>query len=217
MTTTNDGARLILALAAEADDDFIWSRLKTLQTEMFAAGPVEIKFAYFGREGASAIRPYVSTGWVKDPDDMADLMDRGRAHCVCGCYVDVGDILAAASDEVRQAPVQAVIIVGDRFHGDLDAAFGRAEQLRVAGTRLFLFQQGRSHQAENEFRALAEQTGGAYFQFNPAVERVAEKLPGLFEAVTHFAIGGTRALEVRANNESAALLLEQMTAPSLLK
>jgi hypothetical protein len=55
-------------------------------------------------------------------------------------------------------------------------------------------------------------TGGAYFQFNPHIERVAERLPGMLEAVAHFAIGGMAALEAR-DDESAVLLLEQMNAP----
>ena len=48
----NDNPRVILTLAAEADDKFIWDQLQTLQLEMFGAGPVQIKFAYFGAEGA---------------------------------------------------------------------------------------------------------------------------------------------------------------------
>ena len=71
-------------------------------------------------------------------------MDRGRAGCVCGCYIQIGDILEQALRETRQGPVQAVVIIGDRFHGDLDDAVATAKQLRAAGTRLFLFQQGRS-------------------------------------------------------------------------
>jgi hypothetical protein len=49
---SNDTARVILALAAEANDDFIWDQLKIIQPDMFAAGPVSVKFAYFGTEGA---------------------------------------------------------------------------------------------------------------------------------------------------------------------
>jgi hypothetical protein len=148
---------------------------------------------------------------------MADLMDKGRAHCVCGCYVNIDDIFAAALDESQQAPVQAVIIVGDAFHGDLDSALARAEQLRAAGTRLFLFQQSSGRhcsQTANVFRTLAEQTGGAYFGFNPSVERVAHRLPRLLEAVTHFVLGGMQALEA-LDNQSAALLLEQMNNRTL--
>ena len=205
--------RIILALAMEADDrSATWDQLRTIQTEMFAAGPAALKFCYFGREGAlQTSRPYISTRWVTDTDDMADIMDKGRAGCVCGCYCQVSDILEQCLAETQQGSVQAVVIVGDNFTGDLDAALATAKQLRAVGTPLFLFQQGRSSATEDAFRALAEVTGGAYFQFNPHVERVAGRLPGLLEAVTHFAIGGMTALEARGN-ESADLLLEQMHA-----
>ena len=33
---------------------------------------------------------------------------------------------------------------------------------------------------------MAEQTGGAYFQFNPSIERLTGRLPELLEAVTVF-------------------------------
>jgi hypothetical protein len=215
MNNDNQGARMIVALAAEADDRFIWDRIRALQTEMFAAGPVQIKFAYFGREGALQTRPHIATSWVTDPDAMAVIMDRGRVGCVCGCFIQIGDILEQALRETRQGSVQAVVIVGDLFHGSLDDAVATAQQLRAAGTKLFLFQQGRSDSTERAFRILAEVTGGAYFQFNPHVERVAERLPQMLEAVTHFAIGGMAALEAR-DDESAVLLLEQMNA-ALLK
>jgi len=208
----NDQPRVILALATEADDEFIWDRMRTLASEIFAV-PVAVKFAYFGREGALQTRPCITTRWVTDADDWADIVNRGRAGCVCGCYIQTSDILEQALRETRQASVQAVVIVGN-FYGDLDGAVATAKQLRAAGTRLFLFQQGRSGLTEDAFRALAEVTGGAYFQFNPHVERVAERLPEMLEAVSHYAlggIGGMTALEARGNG-SAALLLEQMHA-----
>jgi hypothetical protein len=204
-------ARVILALAAERDDGFIWDQLQTIQTEMFAAGPIAIRFGYFAAEGALQTRPFVATRWVTDADDMADLMDHGRADCRCGCFVEIGDILAEALREARQGPVQAVVIFGNHFHGNLDDAIATAKQLGAAGTRLFLFQQGRSGQTEHAFKILAEVTGGAYFAFNPHVERVAQRLPGMLEAVTHLAIGGVPALQA-LDNEPAALLLEQMRA-----
>ena len=208
----NNQPRVILALAAEAEDEFIWNTVRTVQTELFAAGPVAIKLAYFGREGArQTTRPFVATRWVTNTDEMADIVRAARANCGCGCFIQTGDILEQALRETRQASVQAVVIVGDNFTGDLDAAIATAKQLRAAGTRLFLFQQGHSGGTEDAFRALAEVTGGAYHQFNPHVERVAGRLPGMLEAVTHFAIGGMAALEARGN-ESADLLLEQMHA-----
>jgi hypothetical protein len=207
-----DPARVIVAVAAEAEDEFIWSRLKMLP-ELFAAGPVAIRFGYFGEEGALSARPFIAMRWATDADDLAELIDRGRARCICGCFVKIGDILEQALQETRQAPVQAVVVIGDNFHGNLEAATATAKQLRAAGTRLFLFQQGRSDSTEQAFRILAEATGGAYFPINPHIERIAERLPGMLEAVTHFAIGGMAALEAR-DNESAVLLLEQMNATS---
>jgi hypothetical protein len=211
MNDDHRDARMILALAAEVDDRFIWDRIRMAQTKMFATGPVAVKFAYFGAEGALPSRPYIATRWVTDADDMADIMDRGRARCVCGCYIRVSDILKQARQEARQKPVQAVVIIGDHFHDGLDEAVAAAKELRAVGTRLFLFQQGRSGPTERAFRILAEVTEGAYFPINPHIERVAERLPGMLEAITHFAIGGMAALEAR-NNESAVLLLEQMNA-----
>ena len=208
--TQQDPARVIVAVAAEADDEFIWSRLKMLP-ELFTAGPVAIRVGFFGAEGARPARPFIASRWTTDADDLADLLDKARTRCVCGCYVRIGDILEQALQETRQGTVQAVVIVGDHFYGDLDAAITAAKQLAAAGTRLFLFQQGDSDLTERSFRLLAETTGGAYFPLNPHVERVAERLPGLLEAVTHFTLGGMAALEARGD-EAASLLLEQMNA-----
>jgi hypothetical protein len=205
--------RLILALAAEADDDFIWSRLSEIQTTMFAAGPIAIKFGFFGRETAPRGRPFISTRWATDAADMQDLLDHARARCICGCYVNIDDILAEALKESEQAPVQAVVIIGDHFEAGHDDALVHAKQLHAVGTRLFLFRQGtrRSRHGADIFRTLAETTDGAHFEFNPAVERIAERLPHLLEAVTSYAIGGTGALRALAN-ESAGMLLEQISA-----
>src|SRR5262245_46109408 len=128
----NDQPRVIPALAAESPDEFVWDRIRTLASEIFAA-PVSVKFAYFGREGPlQTRRPCITTNWITDADDFADIVDRGRAGCVCGCFIEVGDILKQALRETRQGPVQAVVIVGD-FHGDLDAAVATAKKLRAAG------------------------------------------------------------------------------------
>jgi hypothetical protein len=215
---SDNNARIILALAAEADDKLMWDRLTDIQAGMFAVGPVEIKFAYFGREGASQVRPCITTNWITDPDDMREIMDRGRAGCVCGCYIDVADILEQAVREAQRAPVQAVLIVGDHFRKS-DHAVALAKELRKTGTRVFLIERSRSSShLDPAVKALAEGTGGAYLQFNPAVERVAERLPGMLEAVSHFAIGGTRALEALAQSDDkeAALLLEQVLEHSAL-
>jgi hypothetical protein len=218
--TSDDAARVILAVATEADHKFIWSQLNAIQTRMFEAGRVAIKFGYFGGEVAPPNRPFViSTRWATDPDDMADLMDDARVHCQCGCYCQVDDILAATMEENRQAQVQALIIVSDFWHGTHDDMLARAKELRAAGTRVFLLQQvgderWPSSEDEAKFRALAQETGGAFFRFSEAIERVAQRLPYLLEAVSCFAIGGRSGLEA-LGNDSADLLLDQIDAHAL--
>jgi hypothetical protein len=208
--TQQDPARVLFAVAAEGDDEYIWSQLKMLP-ELFTAGPVAIRVGFFGAEGTRSSRPFMVSRWTTSPSDLADLLHKARTRCVCGCYVKVSSILEQALRETQQRPLQAVVIVGDSFYGDLDAAIAAAKQLRAAGTRLFLFLQGGSDSAERSLRLLAETTGGAYFPINPHIERVAERLPGLLEAVTHFALGGMAALETRGG-EAASLLFERMNA-----
>jgi hypothetical protein len=50
-----------------------------------------------------------------------------------GASSEVGDILAQVLRETRQAPVLAVVIIGDRFQGDLKAVTAKARQLAAAG------------------------------------------------------------------------------------
>lgn len=216
--TTNDKPRMILAVATETDDatQFIWERLENMQANLFAAGPISIKFAYFGRENPQQVRPFSATEWVTNTHDMRRIMDRARKCCVCGCFINVDDILEHALHEAQQGPVQAVVIVGDYFRGDVVNAV--AKKLRSAGTRLFLFRPirgDRGLRSSERLRILAEMTGGAFIEFNPYIEVIAEQLPTTLEALAHFTIGGIEALEQQAtqhDNDAAVLLLEQMTA-----
>ena len=68
-----------------------------------------------------------------------------------------------------------------------------------------------------EFRALAERTGGAYFAYNPKIEGIAQKLPSLLKAVTHYALGATQALEEIEDQSVASSMLDQMSKKELQK
>jgi hypothetical protein len=183
--------RVIVALAHEAEDDFIWRQLENLQTIMFSAGPLAAKFSYFAAEGSRARRPLMSTRWSRNPDDLRSLLYHARQDCVCGCYVHIDDVLAEALKETNEGPVQAVVIIGDCFSGDRDAALAHARQLRAAGTRVFVFQQAVNKSAgDNTLKALAEAGGGALITYNPSVEKLANRLPRFFEAIGHYALGG---------------------------
>jgi hypothetical protein len=206
--------RLILAVATETDADtkFIWNQIRTIQEGMFAVGPLQMKFAYFGAEGSGTVRPFISTDWITNAGAMRRMLDEASARCCCGCYVNVSDILAHALQETKRGPVEAVIITADYFRGpgQLSTALGLAERLRSAGSRLFLFQ-SKTHERSEEFRALAEATGGALIAYNPAIELIAERVPETMTALAHFAVGGLEMLR-KQDNESAARLLAQMSA-----
>jgi hypothetical protein len=145
---------------------------------------------------------------VTDADDMADLIDHARRDCVCGCFVQVADVLEPALREAQQTPLASVVIIADRFHGEFDAMVTTAKQLRDAGTQLFLFQVGTTGGA---FRDFAEATDSVLIEINPHVEKVAKRLPAMLEAVTHFTISGKAGLKA-LDNEAANRLLEQMDA-----
>ena len=110
--TQQDPARVLVAVAAEGDDEYIWSRLKMLP-ELFAAGPVAIRVGFFGAEGTRSSRPFMVSRWTTDPADLADLLQKARTRCICGCYVKVSSILEQALRETQQGPLRAVVIIGD--------------------------------------------------------------------------------------------------------
>jgi hypothetical protein len=188
-------------LATETDVESVWDQIKTFP--MFAGGPL-VKFGFFGQEGAGLIRPYITTRWASNAADLAALVDHGRAGCVCGCYVPIGDIFEQTLREPE--PVAVVAVIGDSFYGDPDAAVAMARQLRARGTSVVFL----SRRADATLARIAAAVGGTVLSLPPpAVERIAQRLPEGLEAVAHFAAGDAKALEA-LGTEPAALLLEQI-------
>ena len=175
--------RVILALANHGRNPG-WDRAKALQRQLFAAaaaqGPgtncvgtsaerangLEMKFAFYGPDNAAGVRGCrITARWISDPGDMAAVID--RAECSCGCFVNIRSVLAQA---VREAGDRQVIIVGDAFHDNqdgLDEAAISANQLRRAGTRVFLIQLGGNPDTARKLQYLARVSGGTYFRFDP--------------------------------------------------
>jgi hypothetical protein len=150
---------------------------------------------------------------------MRDMPDRAEAHCVCGCYVHVDHILEHVLQEGKQAPVQAVIIIGDSFSGNVEKARTLANELQALGTKVFVLQpmhygSERAYKRHStKLKMLTEVTGGAFFNYDPELEPITERLPTILEMLAHYTVGGMEALEQQASDrETAVLLLEQMTA-----
>ena len=139
-----DPPRVLFAVAAEGDDEYIWSQLKMLP-ELFTAGPVAIRVGFFGAEGTRSSRPFMVSRWTTNLLDLADLLQKARTRCVCGCYVKVSSILESRrcrrSSSGRCKPWSSLAILSTATSTPPIAA---AKQLRAAGTRLFLSQQGGS-------------------------------------------------------------------------
>lgn len=202
------GEPRVVLILANHDKSSVRDRLQALQTEMFrAVDNLQMKFAYYGREGAGGIRKCLFTkSWVSNPNEMALLM--AKTECVCGCYVHVATALAQVLKETKQKPVRAVAIIGDILHDDLDEAASLAMQLRRAGTKLFLFQEGNDPTTERAFRFLAVVSGGAHFRFDQNIGQ--QQLTNLLKAVARFSAGGKGALEAEGG-EAATLLLDKLT------
>ena len=122
---------------------------------------LEIKFAFYGPDDAAGVRRCrITTRWISDPADMAGTID--RAECDCGCYIHIRSVLAQAvkeaTKEAKDRPLRAVIIVGDAFHDKqdgLDEAAISANELRRAGTRVFLIQLGENPDTARKLQYLA--------------------------------------------------------------
>jgi hypothetical protein len=203
--------RVVLALANHGHSPG-WDRAKALQRQLFATAAgngLEMKFAFYGPDDAAgARRCLITTRWISDPGDMAAVI--GRAECSCGCYVNIRNVLARAAKEAEDRPLRAVIVVGDVFHDDQDGlheAAIAANQLRRAGTQVFLLQLGDNPDTARKLQYLARVSGGAYFRFDPRTQE--RQFAEMFEAVSAFTAGGNEAVKAKGG-QAATLLLEHL-------
>jgi hypothetical protein len=106
--------------------------------------------------------------------------------------------------------LRAVIIIGDAFHDNqdgLDEAAISANQLRRAGTRVFLIQLGGNPGTARKLQDLATVSGGTYFQFDPRTQD--QQFTEMFEAVSAYTAGGEKAARAKGGR-AATLLLEHL-------
>jgi hypothetical protein len=173
-----------------------------------------MKFAFYGPDDAAGVRRCrITTRWITDPGEMACTID--RAACDCGCYIHIRSALAQAVREGEDRPLRAVIIVGDAFHDDqdsLDEAAIAANQLRRAGTRVFLLQLGDDPGTTRKLQHLARVSGGTDFRFDLKTEE--RKFAEMFEAVSAYTTGGEEAVRAKGG-QAATLLLEHLNQTSM--
>lgn len=179
--------RLIFALDATMSRQATWDRAQHIQSEMFEAAArltgLEIKLVYF--RGFGECR---ASRWMVRADDL------GRAMSGISCAggrTQIGKVLKSALDAAREAPVQALVYVGDCMEEDIDQLCARAGELGLLRVPLFLFQEGDDPVARQAFAELARLSGGAHCAFTSGS---AAELAALLRAVAVYASGGREEL-----------------------
>jgi hypothetical protein len=132
------------------------------------------------------------TKWVSSGEQLVQSMN--KIECVGG-NTQIGRILEHAIRETEQAPVQAVIFIGDAMEESLDKLSGMASKLGTLQTPLFVFQEGDDAEARKAFQLLALKSGGRYFKFNANTSAAIKQLSNQLNAVARLAVGDTEALQ----------------------
>jgi hypothetical protein len=198
-------ARLIFAVDATASRQPTWDRACALTGEMFLAtrdlGGLAVSLAYWRGFHEFAATPFLTDG--------AELARRMSTVTCLGGQTQILRALRHALAETRRERVGALVLVGDAFEEDVDAACHVAGELGLFGTPVFCFHEGGNPVAERAFRQIAKVSGGAYAPFDSAA---ADTLRELLRAVAVFAAGGRQAL-ARLPGAVAARIAGQLPAP----
>jgi hypothetical protein len=174
-----------------------------------AGSGLQMKFACWGPDNSSGVRRFrIGTRWIADPDSMAGHMD--RAECSCGCYVHIRDPLEQAVKENEAQRMRAVVIAGDLFHDGEDnlvEAASYINQLRKAGTKVFLFQLSNDPVTAHKLKYLARLSGAIHLPFDPRTQE--REFLEMWRAVSVYAAGGEEAVK-KTGGPAKTLLLEHL-------
>lgn len=201
----DSGARLLFAIDATASRQPTWDRACQLQGEMFLAtqnlGGLAVQLCYY--RGLNELR---ATRWLVDEHALLRQMTRVRCE---GGMTQIERMLNHALKEHRQAPVKAVVFIGDACEENPDRLAGKAGELGIAGLPLFMFQEGRDSMVETVYRQMAKLSGGAWARFDHSSP---QELADLLGAVARYAAGGKSAMLEHGNGggRGVKLLLEQL-------
>jgi hypothetical protein len=196
--------RLLFALDATASRQPTWDRAAHLTARMFeaadAVGGLDLRLCFF-----RGFRDFRTSGWHGSAPPLQKAM--ASVRCAAG-HTQLERVLDFAIDETRQERLGALVYVGDCFEEDADRACGRAGELGLLGTPVFVFHEGRDARAASVFRQLARASGGAFARFDAGA---ADRLEALLRAVAVYAAGGPKALEDLARRDGQArVLLEDL-------
>jgi hypothetical protein len=210
VTPDNKPPRVLFAVANHGRSPG-WDHAKALQRQMFASAGsgLQMKFAFWGPDNAAGVRRFrITKRWIPDPDELEGLMDRHECHC--GCYVNIRDVLEQAAKENRDQLMRAVVIHGDVFHDDEDGLAEAAiciNQLRRAGTKVFLFQLSNDSATAHKLKYLTRLSGAIHLPFDPRTQE--RQFLEMWRAVSAYATGGEEAVKT-TGGPAGTLLLEHL-------
>lgn len=194
----NRRGRLLFVMDATMSRQPTWDHAVALQAQMFDVtadmGGLDVQLAFF-----RGLNEFRVSGWVSDPKALGKAMSGVQVR---GGHTQICRSLRHALAEVRKAPVEALVYVGDCMEEAADDVCAAAGELGLLGTRAFMFQEGYDREAEVTFREVARLTGGAFARFEPGA---ANQLRDLLRAVAVYASGGRKALSGHAASASSAI------------
>lgn len=196
--------RLLFGLDATASRQPTWDRAAHLTARMFeaadAVGGLDLRLCFF-----RGFREFRTSPWY----DRAAPLQKAMASVRCAAgHTQLRRVLEFALEETRRDRLGALVFVGDCFEEDADRVCGRAGELGLLGTPVFVFHEGPDARAAEVFRQVARASGGAFARFDASA---ADRLEALLRAVAVYAAGGPAALEHLAEGDAPArALLEDL-------
>ena len=165
-----------------------WDLAMSLQSKMFEAaaafGGLDVQLVYFRGFGECRASHFVAGG--------AGLGRLMAQIAVRGGQTQILKVLNHVRNEARQAPVGALVYVGDAMEERVDDLAAIAGELGLLGVKAFMFHEGADTSAAHAFGEIARLTGGAYAAFDASAPA---RLAALLAAAAAYAAGGRPALE----------------------
>ena len=188
--------RLVFAIDATASRQPTWDLASNVQSQMFLEagryGGLEVQLVYF--RGFDELR---KTKFVGSAAPLVQAMV--KVTCQSG-HTQLVRVLKHIAREHEQAPVAAVILIGDCCEEGIDEV-GHAAGL-IEHVPTYCFHEGHNEQGRAAFDAIAKATGGALIPFG---SNSPSQLRELLGAVAAYVAGGIEAL-VDQRPEIVALL-----------
>jgi hypothetical protein len=189
--------RIIFASDATGSRAPFWESAKVIQARMLEDamqyGNAEMKIVAYRDRFADPNDFIEESEWSSDSNYLRRWMT--NISCHGGGGNDGESIDAALRVALEQEPtITAVILVGDEpiLSTSRDTAYKYASELGKKGIPVFAFQEGDLPGADNDFRAIAENSGGIYDHFTgDSKVDFGDRL----RVVSVFATGGKDALD----------------------